>query len=309
MDFPTFANKRIFLTGGTGFFGKSILDCLKRGFLPETEFVVLSRDPERFLRDFPEYRTLSHVRYVSGDVRDFVFPAERFDFVIHAATPAVTDLPPGEMRSIILEGTARVLAFARHCGAERLLFTSSGAVYGPQPEDCTNIPETLPCRPESEYGIAKLEAEKLCIASGIPTLIARCFAFIGPRLNRNIHFAAGNFIQNGLDGVKITIKGDGTPYRSYLYADDLVDWLFALLERGTPGEAVNIGSPDGITIADLARETASHFDPPPEIEILGKPHPGQKTIRYVPDTALAMKKLGVRVTIPLAEAIEKSIPR
>ena len=81
----------------------------------------------------------------------------------------------------------------------------------------TNVQENFPCNPVTEYGIAKKEAENMCLDSGISTRIARCFAFVGPRLALDIHFAIGNFIRNGLNKEKIIINGDGTPYRSYLY--------------------------------------------------------------------------------------------
>lgn len=304
MNLDSLRGKNLFLTGGTGFFGKSILDMLKKGFLEETVFTILSRDPEGFLKQHPEFRTLKNVKWVNGDIRTFAFPEDSFDGIIHAATPAVTTLLPGEMRNIIIEGSQRVLEFALKQRRTRILFVSSGAVYGPQPDDCKNVAEDFSCAPVTEYGIAKLEAEKLFFSSGIETVVVRCFAFIGARLNLDIHFAVGNFLRNCLNNEKILIKGDGTPYRSYLYADDLVEWLFAAMAEGFPGTVYNIGSPDGISIADLAVEVASHFDPAPEIEIVQKPLPGKAPARYVPDVSKAQNELGVKVKVSLPEAIE-----
>ena len=299
--------EKIFLTGGTGFFGKSILDMLLTGFKKDTEFVILSRDPKKFLSAFPEYTFLKNVRFVSGDVRDFIFPEEDFDGIIHAATPAVTTLPPGEMRSIIIDGTKHVLDFARPCGAKRLLFTSSGAVYGPQKPEVLNVPESYPCFPATEYGIAKLEAEQMCLSSGISTGIARCFAFVGPRLNLDIHFAIGNFIRNGLDGKEIIIQGDGTPLRSYLYADDLIEWLFAIYDCPKDGAIFNVGSPEGLSISELAHLVAAHFVPPPQVQILKTPVPGKLPVPYVPDVSRIRTELGVYMKNDLNSSIARTI--
>lgn len=299
--------EKIFLTGGTGFFGKSILDMLKAGFRKDSEFVILSRDPEKFLREYPEYAELPNVRFAAGDVRSFSFFDEKFDSIIHAATPAVTTLQPGEMRSVIIDGTKHVLDFARYCGAKKILFTSSGAVYGPLPPGMTHVSETFPCRPVTEYGIAKLEAEKMCLESGISARIARCFAFTGPRLALDIHFAIGNFIRNGLNNEKIIIRGDGTPYRSYLYADDLVRWLFAVYDCKRSGAVFNIGSPEGISIADLARRVAAHFTPSPELEIQGTAIPGVPPQVYVPDVSLIKSELGVEMKNDLEQSIAKTV--
>ena len=293
------------MTGGTGFFGKSLLSMLKRGFLPDCELTILSRDPAAFLRKFPEFSKLEHVAFVPGDVRDFRFPAGRFDWILHAGNPAEV-LPPGVMRDIILKGTERVLEFAGACGAEKLLFVSSGAVYGVQPPELDNIPEDFPCAPVTEYGIAKLEAEKMCCASGIYTLLPRCFAFVGPYLNRNIHFAAGNFIRDALAGAPIVIRGDGTPFRSYLYADDLVEWLFAVLERGKDGVPYNVGSGEGISIAELAATVKSVLDSASPIVTEGVPDPDRKPARYVPDVSRIVTELGAVVKVPLREAIRRS---
>jgi dTDP-glucose 4,6-dehydratase len=280
---------------------------LKNGFRKDSEFVILSRDPEKFLREYPEYAVLSNVRFVAGDVRSFSFFEEKFDSVIHAATPAVTTLPPGEMRSIIIDGTRHVLDFARYCGAKKLLFTSSGAVYGPLPPGMTCVSEDFPCAPVTEYGIAKLEAEKMCLSSGISSRIARCFAFAGPRLALDIHFAIGNFIRNGLNKEDIIVRGDGTPCRSYLYADDLVRWLFAVLDCDIENAVFNVGSPEGVSIAELARRVAGHFSPPPQVRILGTSVSGMPPQIYVPDVSRIQKTLGVIMENDLFRSIEKTI--
>ena len=299
--------KKIFMTGGTGFFGKSILSMLARGFLPGCEFTILSRDPESFRRRHPKLASSGQVSFVAGDVRDFRFPAGRFDRIIHAGNPAAA-MPPGAMRDVILKGTARVLEFAHLCGAEKLMFVSSGAVYGVQPPELENIPETFPCAPVTEYGIAKLEAETMCRGSGIYTLLPRCFAFTGPYLARDIHFAIGNFIRDALAGEPIVIRGDGTPFRSYLYADDLVEWLFALLERGKNGVPYNVGSGEGISISALAETVKSVLNSDSPVVTEGVPDPGKKPTRYVPDISRIVGELGVAVKIPLREAIRRSCP-
>ena len=275
--------------------------------LPPGEWTILSRSPERFLANNPEFAELPGVCWVAGDVRDFPFPEERFDWVIHAATPAVTTLPPGEMRSIVVEGTRRVLEFARRCGAEKLLLTSSGAVYGVQVPELEKIPEEFPCNPVTEYGVAKLEAEKLCLDSGLSVVLARCFAFTGRYLNREIHFAIGNFIRDALAGREIVIKGDGTPLRSYLYADDLVKWLFRLLEKGEAGRAYNVGSDVAVSILELAQLVKRVLNSNSEIVVRERATPGRPPSRYIPSIVRAGRDLGLTVEVPLEEAICRSV--
>ena len=333
--------QRIFITGGTGFFGKSILDYRLRHpeFLADAELTILSRNPAAFIAGNPKLAQQTGVRFVAGDVRTFSTtdftdytdcpasqthnpcnpcnpwfksPAPEFDTIIHAATAAVTTLSDDEMFSTIVDGTRHILEFAKTCGAKRILFTSSGAVYGPQ---TAAVDENAPTNPTTAYGRGKLTAERMCIESGIPTCIARCFAFTGPYLNRRIHYAIGNFIQDCIDNKPIVIKGDGTPLRSYLYADDLVEWLFAILDRGEPGRPYNVGSPEGISIRDLAETVRSALGTNNEIKVLDNPcNPCNPWLRpapstYVPIVTRAMTELGLSVTVPLAEAIHRSAPK
>ena len=270
----------------------------------KSKYTILSREPAAFWAANPQFANLPFVSWVQGDVRDFDFAniAGDFDAIIHAATPAVTDLADDEMTSIIIDGTRHVIDFARARHISTILFTSSGAVYGPQ---IAPVAEEAPCRPITAYGKGKLAAERMLLDSGLDVRIARCFAFTGPHLNRRIHYAIGNFIQNVLENKPIIVKGDGTPLRSYLYADDLIDWLFAILAHGSCGCIYNVGSPEAISIRDLAFAVRTALGGTNEIKILGTPT-GRPPQIYVPDTTRIETELGMRVTIPLADAIRLS---
>ena len=300
--------RQIFITGGTGFFGKSLLAAWRDQPRPECELTILSRNPERFLLKFPEFSTLPHVRFLKGDVRNFTFPAEPFDEVIHAATPASATLEqenPEEMYSIIVDGTRHVINFCRKSGVKRMLFTSSGAVYGPQEPEYERLAETHPCRPVTAYGKGKLAAEQLCLESGIPTVIARCFAFIGPYLPLDIHFAAGNFLRDALENRPIIIRGDGRPLRSYLHSDDLVRFLWKLLETGVPGSICNVGGDRAVSIAELATLCAKLRTPALPVTILGISGDGPPP-RYVPDLTRAKREFGLIPQIDLETALRRT---
>ena len=296
---------RIFVTGGTGFFGKSILDYLKRhpDFRAGDEWMILSRDPERFQsRNAALLDQGRKIGFVTGDVRDFCAEG-RYDEIIHAATAAVTTMADDEMTSTIVEGTRHVLDFAKSSGAKKILLTSSGAVYGPQ---TAPVGEDAPCNPVTAYGKGKLEAERMCVESGLDAKIVRCFAFTGPYLNRDIHYAIGNFIRDCLAGEPIVIKGDGTPQRSYLYADDLVEWLFAVLDRGVSGCPYNVGSPEGLSIREVAERVRAALGTKNGIRVLGVSVPGTPPSVYVPDVSRAVRELGLRDTVDLTTAVRHS---
>jgi dTDP-glucose 4,6-dehydratase len=293
---------RIFITGGTGFFGESMLDYRLRHpdwKWAKAEWTILSRAPERFAAKYPLLANQAGIFFVGGDVRDFAFPQGPFDAIIHAATSAVTTLSDAEMTSVILDGVRHVADFARAIDCKKILFTSSGAVYGPRISPAS---EDDVCNPATAYGKGKLAAERMLAETGLDVKIARCFAFTGPYLNRGIHFAIGNFIQDCLDGKPIIINGDGTPLRSYLYADDLVEWLFAILERGETGRPYNVGSDEGLSIHALAEKVHGVLGTQNEIKVLGQPTGGSPSV-YVPIVDRARQELGLSVKISLEQAI------
>ncbi len=312
---------RVFITGGTGFFGCWILETLlwandRLGL--NVQATVLTRNPRAFKDKAPHLARHAAIRMLAGDVRNFSFPEGRFSHVIHAATQSSARLNrehPALMFNTIVEGTRRCLEFAIASGAGKLLLTSSGAVYGPQPPDIAHLPESYSGSPDaldpsSAYGEGKRAAEMLCAlasqATSLETKIARCFAFAGPYMELDAHFAIGNFIRDQLSGGPIRVQGDGTPYRSYMYASDLMIWLWTILFRGKSGRAYNVGSEDAISIRDLAYAVADACSPRVNVEILGTPTAGAPAQRYVPSTARARLELGLTAEVPLRKTIQRT---
>jgi dTDP-glucose 4,6-dehydratase len=310
---------RLFITGGTGFFGTWLLESLAwavdRWQLP-LEAVVLTRSPQSFAEKCPHLARHRSLRFHQGDVRDFAFPDGRFTHVIHAAFPSTKPLAdPRETAAVILRGTERTLEFVEHSRAANLLFTSSGAVYGRQPVDLAAIPETFRGAPDltdprSAYGEAKRMAELLCRLqgeqSGVSVKVARGFAFVGPHLPLDAHFAVGNFIRDAMVGGPIHVRGDGTAVRSYLYAADLAVWLWTILVAGKSGQAYNVGGAEAVCIAELARRVRDELAPGAQINQDRAPQSGQVVDRYLPDVTLAASELGLLPRITLEDAVSRT---
>jgi len=314
--------KSIFITGGTGFLGCWLLESFawasdKLGLCATA--VVLTRDPVAFMKKAPHLATHPAIHLYTGDVRSFEFPPGHFSHVIHMATDEnhrLTVKDPMLMLDTILHGAWHTLDFARYCGAQKFLLGSSGAVYGIQPPDLTCIPEEYNSAidvtdPAVAFMEGKRVAELLCLnysrQYGIEGKVFRGFTFVGPYLPLGIHYAIGNFIGDAIRSRPIQVKGDGTPYRSYLYAADAVIWLWTMLCRGEAGRIYNIGSEEDLTIAEVAARVAEVIKPPGVVRIASHPTPGQPPERYVPLTRRARMELGLKQYIGLSEAIERTV--
>lgn len=238
--------------------------------------------------------------------------------MIHAATEtsAISNFSVQcDVLSSAILGTERTLLFASTHGTREFLLTSSGAVYGPQPPDVTHLPETYTGGPDlleimSAYAEGKRLAELLCAFYGsqydLKCKIARCWAFCGPHLPLDRHFAIGNFMGGALAGRPIQITGDGTPRRSYLYAADLAIWLWTILFRAPALTPINVGSEHDVGMLDVARAVANSVNPGIAISLGRPPVTSKAPSRYVPSVARARELLGLRETIALQDSIERT---
>lgn len=312
---------RIFLTGGTGFFGCWLVESfchINRILSLNAQLTILTRTPQAFTEKCPHLVSDPSVTLLPGDVRTFAFPPGEFRYMIHAATEASATQAanaPLEMLSTIVAGTERALKFAAEHGVQKFLLTSSGAVYGRQPAGMTHVPETYPGAPDpllpaSVYAEGKRTSELLCALyqtkADLDCKIARCWAFCGPHLPLDQHFAIGNFIADVLAGRPIRIQGDGTPRRSYLYAADLAVWLWTILFRAPALTPINVGSDHDLSIFELAQTVADTLSPQTEIHIAKQPIPGVTPSRYVPSIDRARDLLNLRPTVSLEESIRRT---
>ena len=310
---------RLLITGGTGFVGKWLLETLTwadEALSLGVRATVLTRCPERFAAAVPHLAGNRCVELLRGDVATVEYPRRAFSHAILAAAVAANTsagpVGPESMSATVVDGTRRALQALRERGVERLLFVSSGAVYGSQPPDVRLRAEDSlgveMAEPRDVYGLCKLEAESLVLAmepgSAVRT-IARPFSFVGPYLPLE-HFAVGEFVRDATAGGPIRVTSDGTSLRSYLYASDMAEWLWAILLRGEDGRAYNVGSEDERTIRETAETVSRAFEPAVPVEV-GASAPAMLRARYVPSTARARNELGLAETVGFEEAVRRTV--
>ena len=309
--------QRILITGATGFFGCWMLETFSWANCRlnlNARAVGLCRRPGLLTEKAPHLAEDAAITLHAADVRHGDFPQGAFSHVIHAATEASAKLnseAPLVMFDTIVEGTRRALQFSIASSVTRFLLVSSGAIYGTQPVHLAHVSEGYeggpdPLNPASAYAEGKRSAEMLCALAASPrfaTTVARCFAFVGPYIPLDAHLAIGNIIGDRLHERPICVRGDGSAVRSYLYASDLMTWLWTILFTGQSRRAYNVGSEEAVDIGTLAREVAAALPPDVEVSIASAPIPGVAAHRYVPSTARAREELGLRAEVPLREAI------
>lgn len=314
--------QEIFITGGTGFFGCWLLESFAWAndkLNLNASAVVLSRNPAAFEKRAPHLYHLGSIRFLKGDIKDFVYPENTFSHVIHCAayqSPADGKISNVHMINEMVQGTKRILDFCIRANVKKMLLVSTGAIYGKNPSFQKKLSEDScfaqdPTVGESTYHQVRRIMETLCVAyaaeNSFEAKIARCFSFIGPYLPLNGRFAVSDFIHHVLSGTDILIKGNGKTVRSYLYMADLVIWLWTILIKGKSLRPYNVGAEIPITIQELAQTFSNIAGHHLKIIISDKIDHGMAVDYYVPDTMRAKNELNLRQFINLNETIDKTI--
>ena len=319
-DLEEIVNKPLVITGASGFVGTWLTlswVSARKKLNGHGKLLITSRNPQLLLPLSNVIDSRSPITALASDIRNLHIPSEfRNGNLIHAATPASAALntsDPAAMLKVIIEGQERVIVEAVRMN-NRLLFLSSGAVYGRQPLDLSHLPETWEGAPQigdsnSAYHEGKRVAELMgniaATKQGLHFISARLFAFIAPFLPLGTHFAAGNFIHDAVTSNQIEIQSGGGSVRSYLYATDLCSSLWALIARGESMRAYNVGSEREVTIKNLALEVASCVNRDADVVVHGVDN-SENVNRYVPSVDRALNELGISQIVSLAQAISRT---
>ncbi len=316
--------KNILVTGATGIVGSFVVDILR--YLNQTRgagitVYALSRNRDKLEARFGNEDPNLH--YVVGDVcapLDFGEQVECIDYVVHAAANSYPSLFREDPTGTILKnitGTKNVLDAAKHYGASRFLFVSSGEVYGQYETDVAVHKETESgmvdiLSPRSCYPLSKQMAENLCACYGmqynLPIVIIRLCHTFGPNALKSDNRAHMQFIRSAASGADIILKSEGRQERSYMYIADSASAILSALLCGESGQAYNAASTETITIRCLA-ETCAEMDssavhiqlPIPEENMEKSP-----IQRQVLDGEKLME-LGWKAQFSIQEGIEHSI--
>ena len=316
------ANSHVFISGGTGFLGTWLLELIAAvNTLHQfnTQVTVFSRFPQKFIERLPHLGRRKEFNFLEGDIRYLTELPRETDYVIHAA--ALTDRRlfasnPTMVGEVNAFGAIRILRAANLLEhLKKLVLVSSGLVYGPQSLNIERISENyasgMACdNANAIYAESKRFAEAMATSfvseSKLPLVTVRPFAFVGPYQSLELPWAVTDFIRDSLTGSALKIMGDGSTVRSIMYASDYAFWVLAALAQGKPRAAYNIGSPEPIDLLSLAKMIGQHFTPTPEI-LTRVGQSGHETTRFVPNVDKARTDLGVNISVPLPEAIQKSI--
>lgn len=289
----------LFITGGTGFFGKNVLKYISEvepDIIKFDEILILTRNSKKFINQHPEFNDLN-IQFIEGDVRTFKLNRNDINYIMHLATDtdkAANEKDPMNTMDVIISGTKNVLSFAMmQKQLKKFLFASSGAVYGDIPEDISGVKEYQSFHmdftdPINSYALAKRTAEMMCLIYkqnyGIPLVIARGFAFYGDYLPMDAHFAIGNFIKDAKEKRIITIISDGMTKRSYMHSRDLAICLVQLLISEKTSEVIyNVGSENAKTLKEWAYFIAENLDGV-TVKILNQPQIGYSACKnYIPN--------------------------
>jgi len=304
-----FGVSRVLVTGGAGFIGSNLVRSLLAG-----------GEEVRVLDNFSTGSRANldglDVEIVEGELRSYerVHNAVRgVEVVFHLG--ALGSVPrsvqdPLTSSAVNIEGTLNVLLAARDEEVRRVVFSSSTSVYGSSRTMPTS--EESPPDPISPYGVAKLAAERYCVAfsrvyESFETVVLRYFNVFGPGQSPLSQYAAviPLFLTAIAAGEPITIHGDGEQSRDFTYVDNVVAATIAAAHAaGASGRAFNVagGAPASVNrVADaigeiLAREVTKRYAPP---------RPGDIRDSWA-DLGAAREVLGYEPSVSLEEGLRRT---
>ena len=301
--------KTLLIIGGSGFFAKSIIDNIYyyNFFKKIKNILLLSRGVNKIKID----RTVNNkikIRTIRADISKLK-KIPFADYIIYCVINNNYDEDYKAVKNYLN------LAKKYHLKS-KILYISSGAVYGKQLQSIKGFKEnylqfnnkiSFKKSYKKEYSKTKLKNEKLFQQfgkTGAKVSIARCFSFVGPNLPLNTNYVIGNIINNILRNENIIIKANYKIMRSYMYSDDLVKWLFKILDNSSNQCPIfNVGSDNKVSIHKIANVLAKKYN----LKVLSPKIFSKKIDNYIPNINKAKKELGLKLSYNSQSAIFKNI--
>jgi len=300
----------LLITGAAGFLGSNLANYLVReGHMVRGLDDLSTGNPEALS---------SEVLFTRGDVNDrpkLWTLLQDVDCVYHlAARVSVPEsvLYPREYNAVNVGGTVSLMEAMRDVGVRRVVFISSGAVYGDQGEQ--PLHEAATPNPRSPYAVSKLAAEYYVRTIGdlwnIETVILRVFNAYGPGQNLPASHAPviPNYLRQALRGSTLVMHGEGDQTRDYVYVDDVVSAMIsAATAPGINQQIINVGSGKETSIRDIVRLIMNVTGVNLEAIMNPKTDPGVSRMRA--DVHLAREKLGYQPRFSLEEGLRLTLKR
>jgi dTDP-glucose 4,6-dehydratase len=314
-------NSKIAITGGAGFIGTWLLEVihfLNNNFDYKISAIIFDRDFERLKGHAPHLHDNPNFEMKRSDVRYLVELPKDTNYLIHAA--GVPDnrthlSNPVDVMSTLAIGVEQVLKATDRLSDFRMFVNlSSSLVYGSF-NDCqrpTKESDRLASSHEaSPYVAGKIYAENFVSSYRqqfrTPALTLRPFTFVGPYQTITSPWALNNFINDAINSNTIKVLGSGKTVRSFLYGADVAVWILTALSNGKSGDLYNLGSPEAVELATVAKDVTSFFSTPKEIMFVGSNVKNEKVSYMVADTSLIDSTFGLKPAFSNRDAIKRSI--
>ncbi len=273
--------KTLTIIGGSGFLGKSLIDFSNKKGLSRwkiNKLICVSRKKISLKRK----KNTTKIKYLRADIKKMK-KLKKTDLIIFAVN---TNNKANDIKA----AKKFVLLIKKLPKKTKILFTSSGAIYGK-------------IKNKKNYAESKKIIENIFINLGLDgynVSIARMFTFIGKRILDDKNYAISQFINSGLKKKPIEVKTRSKIYRSYMYSDDMIRWILTILSKANSKCPIyNVGSNESVSIQNLAKLIGRILKTTVKIK-----QPSNKKIeRYIPIIKKAKQKLKLKLTYDLKKSI------
>jgi dTDP-glucose 4,6-dehydratase len=301
---------RILVTGGAGFIGSHFVEYV----LNTTEYEVTTIDTLTYSGDRENLQRANQDdrhKFIEGDIRNENLVEkllETADVVVNFAAETHVDRSITDSSKFVstnIEGARVLLAKAVTADIDTFLQISTDEVYGEVLKGTAS--EKDPLSPRNPYAATKAGADHLArsyyVTHNLPVVITRSSNNFGPR--QHPEKVIPKFIEKATNGEQLTIYGDGSNIREWIYVKDNCSAILTALEKGTPGEIYNIGSGDKLTNVEMAKAIISELGIAKDHLTFVEDRPGHDQ-RYALDTE-KMRSLGWETNWTFTEGLRKTI--